>query len=134
MASLSTAQMVQDFFLLWVYYSSDWRLFIDSSKKSLKCVLLCTGNKYELIPVGHSIVPTKGYSNIKVVLERLKYCNHHRLICVDLKMINFLSGLQGGHTIYPCFFLCYWDSGAYEVHWVRKQWPSRNAMKSGEKI
>ena len=47
-------------------------------------------------------------------------------------MVNFLLGQQGGHTKYPCF-LCYWDSRANEENWVRKEWPSRNTIKSGEK-
>jgi hypothetical protein len=36
------------------YNPSEWRLFIDSSKHSLKCVLLNNGNKYGSIPIGHS--------------------------------------------------------------------------------
>ena len=115
------------------YHSSDWRLFIDSSKRSLKCVLLHNGNKYGSISIGHSVVLKENYSNIKVVLEKLKYCDHQWLICVDLKMVNFLLGQQGDHTKYPCF-LCYWDSRVYEEHWVSNHWPSRNTMKRGEKI
>ena len=99
--------------------SNDWRLFIDSSKRSFKCVLLRNGNHYGSIPIGHSVTLKDNYENIKVVLERLKYCVHQWLICVDLKMVNFLLGQQGGHTKYP-FFLCYWDSKANEEHWVRK--------------
>jgi len=33
----------------------DWRLFIDSSKLSLKAVLLHNGNTPSSIPVGHSV-------------------------------------------------------------------------------
>ncbi|KAI6658945.1 hypothetical protein LOD99_10864 [Oopsacas minuta] len=36
------------------YKPEDWRLLIDSSKRSLKCVLLHNGNKYASIPTGHS--------------------------------------------------------------------------------
>jgi len=36
------------------YNPSEWRLFIDSSKRNLKCVLLNNGNKYGSIPIGHS--------------------------------------------------------------------------------
>jgi hypothetical protein len=36
------------------YNPSEWHLFIDSSKRSLKCVLLNNGNKYGSIPIGHS--------------------------------------------------------------------------------
>ena len=114
------------------YRSNDWRLFIDSSKRSLKYVLLHNSNQYGCIPIGHSVTLKEYYENIKVVLERLKYCVHQWLICVDLKMVNFLLGQQGGHTKYPCF-LCYWDSRANEEHWVGKEWPPRNTIKPGEK-
>ena len=36
------------------YNSHEWRLFIDSSTKSLKAVLLHIGNKMPLIPLAHS--------------------------------------------------------------------------------
>ena len=86
------------------YRSNDWRLFIDSSKRSLKCILLHNGNQYGSIPIGYSVTLKENYENIKVVLERLKYCVHQWLICVDLKMVNFLLRQQGGHTKYPCFY------------------------------
>ena len=35
---------------------ADWRLFIDSSKTSLKAMLLHNGNIKPLIPVGYSIL------------------------------------------------------------------------------
>ena len=114
------------------YRSNDWRLFIDSSKRSLKCFCSIMVTQYGSIPIGHSVTLKENYENIKVVLERLKYCVHQWLICVDLKMVNFLLGQQGGHTKYPCF-LYYWDSKANEKHWVRKEWPSRNTIKPGEK-
>ena len=34
---------------------SEWRLFIDSTKRSLKCVLLHNGNKLASVPIRHSI-------------------------------------------------------------------------------
>ncbi|KAI6650813.1 Nuclear pore complex protein [Oopsacas minuta] len=36
------------------YVPNDWRVFIDSSQQSLKCVLLHNGNKFSSIPIGHS--------------------------------------------------------------------------------
>jgi len=36
------------------YDSQDWRLFIDSSKRSSKCVLGHNGNLYGFVPLGHS--------------------------------------------------------------------------------
>ena len=38
------------------YNSDEWRLFIDSSKRSLKYVLLHKGNKFACVPIGHSVV------------------------------------------------------------------------------
>ena len=35
--------------------ASDWRLFIDSSKQSLKAVLLHNGNVYPSISIAHSV-------------------------------------------------------------------------------
>ena len=46
------------------YTLTDWRLFIDSSKRCLKCVLLHNGNKYSSIPIGHSTTMKEEYSNI----------------------------------------------------------------------
>ena len=36
------------------YDPAEWRLFIDSSSKSLKAVLLYNGNTVSSVPVGHS--------------------------------------------------------------------------------
>ncbi|GFU68736.1 uncharacterized protein TNCV_4400141 [Trichonephila clavipes] len=38
-----------------MYEPKEWRLFIDSSKRSLKAVLLHNGNRYASVPVGHSV-------------------------------------------------------------------------------
>ena len=66
------------------YDPSEWRLFIDSSKRSLKCVLLHIGNKFGSIPVGHSVNMKEEYASIKIVLQRLQYHVHEWVICVDL--------------------------------------------------
>ena len=54
------------------YQRNEWRLFIDSSKRSLKCVLLHNENRYASIPVGHSVTLKESYENVKNVLETLK--------------------------------------------------------------
>ena len=113
------------------YRSQDWRLFIDSSKRSLKCVLLHNGNKYASIPIGHSTQMKEEYSNVKAVLQHLNYEQHRWLICVDLKMVNFLLGQQSGYTKHPCF-ICLWDSRARDEHWVKMLWPARSFMTVGE--
>ena len=114
------------------YKPEDWRLFIDSSKRSLKCVLLHNGNVFGSIPIGHSVILKEEYGNIKLVLGKLKYHEHGWLICVDLKMVNYLLGQQSGYTKYPCF-LCYWDSRAKSQHWNKDDWPLRSSLTVGDK-
>ena len=67
----------------------EWRLFINSSKRDLKYVLLRNGERYASLPIGHSIKLNKNYNNVKTILQKLDYDSHQRLICVDLKMVNF---------------------------------------------
>ena len=95
------------------YEANSWRLFIDSSKRTLKCVLLHNTNEYASIPVGHSTTLKERYEPVKQVLECIKYNQHNWKICVDLKMVTQsgkrLLGKQFGYTKHPCF-LCRWDS------------------------
>ena len=112
------------------YNSNEWRLFIDSSKGSLKCVLLHNGNKLGSLPIAHSTKVKEKYPTIALVMKKIRYDEHEWVICVDLKMIIFLSGQQGGYTKYPCF-ICSWDSRAKSEHWTRKDWPPRQALVPG---
>jgi hypothetical protein len=54
------------------------------------------------------------------------------MISDDLKVLSMLLGQQSGYTKYPCFF-CEWDNRAKSQHWTQKQWPSRVALKPGDK-
>ena len=101
------------------YKPNDWRLFIDSCKRSLKCVTLQNGNTFGSIPLGHSITLKENYSEIKFVLEKISYYEHIWIICVDLKMVGFLLSLQCGFTKFPCF-LCLWDSRATAKPWIKQ--------------
>ena len=87
------------------YDANDWRLLLDSSKRSLKCVLLHDGNEYASVPIGHSVRSEETYASVKQILSLIKYEYHNWVICVDLKMVNFLLGQQSGYTKFPCF-LC----------------------------
>ena len=60
----------------------------------MKCVLLHNGNAFGSIPLGHSTTLKEKYSEIKFVLEKNSYYEHNWIICVDLKMVGFLLGLQ----------------------------------------
>ena len=55
---------------------SDWRLFIDSSKQSLKGVLLHNRNKYPSIPIAHSFNLNESYDNMELFLEATKYSEY----------------------------------------------------------
>ena len=97
------------------YIPLEWRLFIDSSKRSMKCVLLHNGNKLAFIPIGHSIQMKETYENIKTILDRIKYVEHEWIICGDLNILSCFSGNKVGTQKNPCF-LCLWDSKAKQDH------------------
>ena len=84
------------------YKKEEWRLFIDSSKTSLKAVLLNNGNTYASLPVAHSVHMKESYENLDVVLNKINYSAHSWMICWDLKVLCMLLGM-----IYkiPMFFM-----------------------------
>ena len=65
-----------------------------------------------------------------MVIDLLRYHEHNWIICVDLKMVNFLLGQQHGFTKFPCY-LCMWDSRARDKHWTQKEWPIRETLEAG---
>ena len=106
-------------------------MLLDSSKRSLKCVLLHNTNMYGSIPIDYSTVLKEKYNAIKQGIEHIYYSRHKWLICVDLKTVNFLLGKQSGYTKRSCFW-CMWDGRAKEEHYTKKEWPSRE-LRIGEK-
>ena len=115
------------------YNPDGWRLFIDSYKRSLKCVLLHNGNKFACVPIGHPVIVKEHYLNVKMVLQKLRYSQHNWAIGVDFKMVTFLLEQQGGYNKHSCF-LCYWDTRATDQHWVKKDWPAREDLAVDDKI
>ena len=75
------------------------RLFLDSSKQSLKCVLL--HNLYREVLVGHFMHLRETYDNIKEVINLLKYHEHNWILWVDLKISAFFLPTER-FTKYPC--------------------------------
>ena len=89
----------------------EWRLFIDSSKASLKAVLLRNGNTHPSIHLAHAIQLKGGHETIKVLLDALQYLKYSGKICGDLKVISLILGLQLYYTKYTVMcFLCLWNS------------------------
>ena len=113
-----------------VYSPSIWRLFIDSSKQSLKAGLLHNGKVYPSIPIAHSVRMKEDRESVEILLELIRYNNSNWDVYGDFKMIAFLLGLQEGYTKLSCF-LCLWDSRADEPHYVVKNWPPREDRTPG---
>ncbi|GFV05484.1 uncharacterized protein TNCV_226951 [Trichonephila clavipes] len=80
---------------------------IDSSKRSLKAVLLHNGNRYASVPVGHSVHLKECYENLEFILNKLSYSDHKRTICGE-----FHDRKQ---------------------HYVKQTWPIRKALTPGVK-
>jgi hypothetical protein len=105
----------------------DWRLFIDSSKLSLKTVLHHNGNTLLSIPVDHSVHNKESYENIKILMKAINYDKFKWR--GDLKVTALLLGLQQRFTKYCCF-ICEWDSRARSLRYSRKDWPARKSLQS----
>ncbi|GBP60895.1 hypothetical protein EVAR_48699_1 [Eumeta japonica] len=112
------------------YRDDEWRLFIDSSTRSLKAVLLHISNTLAPIPIAHSTKLKETYENLEIVLDKIQYSEHQWRICGDLKIATLLLGQQSGFTKYPCY-LCLWDSRDRKNHYVKKEWPSRVQLNVG---
>ncbi len=104
----------------------DWRLFIDSSHRSLKGVLLHNGNIKPCIPIAHSVHLTETYDNMKILLEAIQYSTYQWNICGN--NIGMLMGMQGGFTKY-CSFLCLWESCATVGHYIKREWKKRTTYE-----
>ena len=100
-----------------------WRLFIDSSKTSLKAVLLHNGNIKPSITMGYSILRKETYDTMKILFDILEYPKYNWKICSDLKVLSLLLGLQLGYTK-PMCFLCLWNIRKDSNHYVVKVWPT----------
>ena len=110
---------------------TQWRLFIDSSKRSLKGVLLHNGNMFPSIPVAHSVHLKETYASMQLLLTSLNYGEYQWQICGDLKVIGLLRGMQSGFTKFCCF-MCLWDSRDTKNHYSRSEWPSRENITPGQ--
>jgi len=112
------------------YRATDWRLFIDSSTRSLKAVLLHNGNQYAPLPVGHSVVLNEEYHNLRFLLEKLSYDIHKWQMWRFKNNDDFIRSTK---WIYKICFICQWDSRARNEHYIRKDWPLRGNLTPGSK-
>jgi len=113
------------------YNADEWRIFIDSSKRSLKAVLLYYDNSKSPVPVAYSTDMKESYLSIKCILDVLKYGDHKWRVCCDLKVVGFLTGMQSGYVKHGCF-LCNWDSRWSGNQYSRKDWVMRAEEEIGQ--
>jgi len=113
------------------YNSDQWRLFIDSSKVSLKVVLLHNKNRLPSVPLAHAGNMKEGYESMKLLLGKIEYDEFKWNLRGDLKVVALLLGMQLGYTKYCCS-LCEWDSRDKKNHYVNKVWPKRTSLTPGE--
>ncbi|CAH0551133.1 unnamed protein product [Brassicogethes aeneus] len=106
------------------YKPEDWRLFIDSSKSSLKAVLLHVTNSKNSVPIAISTNTKENYSSLKKIIDLVKYDEHKWKICADLKVVSILTGLQLGYTKNMCF-MCLWDTRYAGDQNEKRNWPTR---------
>jgi hypothetical protein len=75
-----------------------WRLFIESSKVSLKVVLLHNRNKFPSVPLAHAANMKESYESMKPLLGKTKCDESEWKLYGDLKAVSLLLGMQLGHT------------------------------------
>lgn len=109
----------------------EWRLFIDSSKASLKAVLLHNGNQNPSVPIATAVGMKETYDSMKILLKLTNYAYHNWSICGDLKVIGLLLGMQLGYTKHMCF-LCLWNSRDDANHYKVKVWLPRTDFTPGK--
>ena len=101
------------------YDNTNWRLFLDASKESIKAILLHNGNTLSSVPIAYRATTKESYKNLKTILTSVQYNDHKWHICADFKVVAMLTGLQSGYTKL-CWFLCLWDSRARTEHYAYK--------------
>jgi hypothetical protein len=64
--------------------SEQWRLSIDSSKVSMKAVLLHNVNKFPSIPLVRAVHVTETFENLQILPGKKRYEKHRWNICAEL--------------------------------------------------
>jgi len=110
------------------YNPDQWHLFTDSSKVSLKLVLLHNRNIFPSLPLAHAANMIESYESMELLLRKIKYDKFKWKLCGDLKVVALLLG----YTKY-CRFLCEWENRNKKNCYVNKLWPKRTSLTPREK-
>ena len=106
------------------YKPGQWRLFIDSSKVSLKVVLLHNRNRFPSVPLAHAADMKESYESMKLLLGKIKHEEFKWKLCGDIKVVALLLRMQ---------LLCESDSRDKKNHYVNKLCPTRTSLTPGER-
>jgi len=68
------------------YNTDQWCFFIDSSKVSLKVVLLHNGNRFPSVSLAYAANMKESYESMKLLLGKKKYDEFKWKLCGDLKL------------------------------------------------
>ena len=99
---------------------SDWCLFIDYSKRSLKGVLLHNGNKYSSIPIAQSVHLKEFYDDMELLLEAIKYSEYQWILFegTSRSLVFFWVCKRASQSTVVCSV--YRDSRAVSQHYKQK--------------
>jgi len=78
------------------YNKDQWSLFIDSTKVSLKVVLLLNGNRFPSVPYAHATNMKEIYERMKHLLGKIKNDEYRWKLIGDLKVVALSLGMQLG--------------------------------------
>ena len=79
------------------YNPDQWSLYIESSKVSLKVVLLYNGNRFPSAPLADAANMKESYEGTRLLLGKVKYDEFEWKLCGDLKVVVLLLGMQLGY-------------------------------------
>ena len=88
------------------YNPDHWPLFIDSSKVSLKVVLLHNRNRFPSIPLAHAANMKESCESMKLLLGKIKYDKFKWKLCGDLKLWHCY--LECNWVAQHCYLECNW--------------------------
>ncbi|GBM28026.1 hypothetical protein AVEN_27418-1 [Araneus ventricosus] len=74
------------------YDMNEWMLFIDSSERRFKSVLLHNGSMSDSVPLRPSAYLKECRDNLALILTKMKYKDSGGTIYGDLKMLSILCG------------------------------------------
>ena len=77
--------------------NTNWQLFLDASKESIKAVLQHI-NTLPSVLIAYSATMKGSYKNLKTILTSIQYNDHKWHICTDFKVVAILTGLQPGYN------------------------------------